>query len=305
MERGALLQVTTTAIIVVLVFAHSITLGEEAQLTYVPIGSQAEKSLHLIFPDKFRKTAYGMRGRIDDEFRALNEVLDADEGFQAQIRLMEASSFYERMQVPTWTNAIYLNSRIIIPVDTGSTGDTAELQRAIRHELVHAIVDHQTSGSCPGWLDEGLAQLLEGPEHPVLRRALRKWVLEEGAIPFDLLQNGFTKLPRAMVPAAYAQSLYTTKFLLSHQTPETLRAFFDDLRNNVPFSLAFEERFDISFERFEELLTRQLKRLALEVDEREVNKIWGLTYQDLRERNIGYGQQKASISAQAVTWKEE
>lgn len=289
----------------VLLLWGSTALGEEAQLTYVPIGSQAEKSLHLIFPDKFRKTAYGMRGRIDDEFRSLTEVLNADEGFQAQIRLMEASSFYERMQVPTWTNAIYLNSRIIIPVETGTAGDTAELQRAIRHELVHAIVDHQTSGSCPGWLDEGLAQLLEGPEHPVLRRALRKWVLEEGAIPFDLLQNGFTKLPRAMVPAAYAQSLYTTKFLLSHQTPETLRAFFDDLRNNVPFSLAFEERFDISFERFEELLTRQLKRLALEVDEREVSRIWGLTYQDLRERNVYSGQQKASISAQAVTWKEE
>ncbi|NBW40972.1 hypothetical protein EBR25_08220 [bacterium] len=288
---------------IVVLFGGLPAKSEENSLTYVPVGSQDNKSLHLIVPNKFRSSAVVMSGKIDEEFKFLTDILEIDENFKTQIRLMEASTFYERMQVPTWTNAIYLKSRIIIPIASASAVSSQELQRAIRHELVHAIIDHQTSGTCPGWLDEGLAQLLEGPEHPVLKRALRKWIIEEGVIPFELLQNGFTKLPRAMVPAAYAQSLYATKFLLSHESPEVLRAFFDDLRDNVPFSLAFEERFDVSFEHFELLLSRQLEQLALERSEEGANAIWRLTYQDLKGGNVSIQPKKASISAQAVSWK--
>jgi len=69
------------------------------------------------------------------------------------------------------------------PIDELAGGSAAALQRVLRHELAHAFVRELGGRNVPGWLNEGVAQWLEGPQPPVrsLARAQRpEWIeLEE------------------------------------------------------------------------------------------------------------------------------
>lgn len=268
--------------------------GEGVHLIYYPVGSQEDKSFHLVFPPQYREIATRMEVELELEYQALQAAFGAQEGFRAQVQLMEAFDFYRKMKVPKWTNAIYLHSRIIIPIKTTELSYREELRRAIRHELVHAFIDNSSQGKCPGWLDEGLAQLLEGPEHPVLRAALQKWVRNNGAIPFKHLKSGFTKLPSKMVPAAYAQSLYAVKYLLANKNPEALQKLFLEIRSGETFSAAFRETFGRSVPAFEQELRGQLRTLSRSTS-RDTNSVWLVSY-DSFVGNSASGSQKASLS---------
>ena len=39
---------------------------------------------------------------------------------------------------------------------------TDELARVLKHELTHSFVGQKTDGRCPVWLQEGIAQYMEG-----------------------------------------------------------------------------------------------------------------------------------------------
>ncbi|MCB0329937.1 MAG: hypothetical protein KDD70_09745 [Bdellovibrionales bacterium] len=271
-----------------------------SKLVYYPIGDQSEKSLHLVFPTEFRNTANGLRSKIQDDYQALSNTFGSERSFSAQVQLMEAERFYQKMNVPRWTNAIYIRSKIFVPIKHERENRSGELQRALRHELVHAIIDHQSKGRCPGWLDEGLAQLLEGPEHPILRSALQKWVSRNGVIPLSTLKNGFTKLPREMVPAAYAQSLYATKLLLQDKERSTLKVLMHNLRKESYFPRAFQRSFNMTIEEFQAELEEKLEVLAQSKDYGQSNPVWNVAYEKFQlETAAGTGDSvqagKASI----------
>ncbi|MCI5065160.1 hypothetical protein MRY87_05515 [bacterium] len=257
-----------------------------AQLIYAPIGDQSHHSFHLVFPPQYQTAADGLKKQLHHELDTIGTTLGIRTGFRTQVELMNPKKFYRTLKLPTWTNAIYLRSRIIIPMKQaselshhrGRDLEQGELQRAVRHELVHAVIDHQTKGACPGWLDEGIAQLLEGPEHPILRQALQRWVQKERMIPLHLLQTGFTKLPQKMVPAAYAQSLYAVKLLLNEQSPSTVKELFYRLRRGQEFRKAFRTTFSLSFSEFEASLQAHLKDLANSKDGGQTDVVWRWNY---------------------------
>ena len=59
------------------------------------------------------------------------------------------------------------------PVE-GLTTVTDELARVLKHELTHSFVGQKTDGHCPVWLQEGIAQYMEGKRSRTMpRRAVR------------------------------------------------------------------------------------------------------------------------------------
>jgi hypothetical protein len=91
-----------------------------------------------------------------------------------QVHLMPEEEYYALTSAPEWTNAIFYEGEILIPVRKTTSHES--INRTIRHEFTHAVVDAMSDGKCPGWLDEGLAQWAEGEDNPALSPALLKWL---------------------------------------------------------------------------------------------------------------------------------
>ena len=158
--------------------------------------------------------------QVDSEYR---KILGDIPDFEVIVRLIDSEKFYEETKAPKWTNAMYHKGQIYIPMNEKNAQDLDNLIRSIRHEYTHAVVNKLSNGRAPGWLDEGLAQQLEGQENKILKPALAEWFAENDAIPFDQLQGGFTKLKSSMVAVAYGQSLYSIKDLISNKGFEGIR----------------------------------------------------------------------------------
>src|SRR5258707_15353917 len=74
--------------------------------------------------------------------------------------LYTRQAFADITRAPGWAGALN-DGRIRVPVQ-GLTQLTPELSRVLKHELTHSFVRQKTHPAAPTWLQEGLAQWMEG-----------------------------------------------------------------------------------------------------------------------------------------------
>lgn len=182
--------------------------------------------------------------------------------FNTTVRLIESREFYRETGAPEWTNAMYYRGEISIPMELGAPIDYDNIYRSVRHEYTHAILNAASGGRCPGWLDEGLAQLAEGTPNPALEPALRRWLIKNPPVPLSVLQGGFTKLQTSMVPAAYAQSLYSSKSMIESFGWKRISYYLSLLREGRDKPTAFERAFNVSERGFETAMGSHLSKWA-------------------------------------------
>lgn len=98
--------------------------------------------------------------------------LDPVANGRARIRvvLYERAGFHGATGIGHWAGGLYDGSIRVPLQDLGK--ERAQLRRVLRHELVHAFVHESGGRNVPGWLNEGLAQLLEDADPLTQGRAL-------------------------------------------------------------------------------------------------------------------------------------
>lgn len=180
----------------------------------------------------------------------------------AVVKFLNEELFYKTTAAPRWTNALFFRGQILLPLAKDTVEDQDNLKRSLKHEYSHAVLHAITNGKCPGWFDEGFAQLAEGPELLSLKRALKSWLATKDVVSFRSLKGGFTRLNPEMVPPAYAQSLYASRFLRDSQSASKIRTFLLLLRSGEPQESAFTSAFDMSLDAFEADLNRNLKKVS-------------------------------------------
>ncbi len=121
--------------------------------------------------------------------------------------LYTKQQFRDITKSPSWAAAAY-DGRIRIPV-MGALKNPAELDRILTHEYVHALVQ-QMFPRVPGWLNEGLATLLEPGDHGWLLARLRA---AGGMIPLANLDQAFRTADGDEAALAYAQSYVGARVL--------------------------------------------------------------------------------------------
>jgi len=223
--------------------------------TLVP---QTGVSILFLYPQKFQTHAKLASNTLRTFHQQMTQVLGNAPSFAVGVRLLEEEEFFNLTGAPRWTNALFYRKQVLLPISENTQVQGHELIRSLRHEYAHALINAHSSGKAPGWIDEGLAQIFEGDEHPGLRIALFNWLDNNPAIPLSSLQLGFTKLDSKMVAAAYAQSLFASKLLVGSFNNLSLRDYFSSLRIGIDNKVAFSEAFGISEEQFEKILTHEL-----------------------------------------------
>lgn len=195
-------------------------------------------------------------GQSLDEF---SRIFGTQPTEKVVLRFLTPEEFRRQTGAPAWTSAMFYRGEITIPLPKGKVINTTELRRALRHEFVHAVIAELSAYRCPAWLDEGVAQLLEGQPNPLLGPALRKWIHDNDAMPLSWLQNGFTTLDPQIVPAAYAQSLFATRTLVKQFGFAAVVDYLDKLKGGHAEEEAFRLAFKRSEEQFLDELTRSMK----------------------------------------------
>lgn len=147
------------------------------------------------------------------EFGELFGVFPVEAGRpRISVVLYHRSQFDEVTGLGDWAGGVF-DGTVRIPVEDFQR-EQRGLTRVLRHELTHAFIDVVGGRNVPGWLNEGLAQLLEWPFLPDrAQTALRAKESLRGHELFTLetLQGTLaTWTDKEKIGRAYAQSLAFT-----------------------------------------------------------------------------------------------
>jgi hypothetical protein len=170
-------------------------------------------------------------------------VLLTEEAFQAQ-------------RPPLWAAGVN-DGTIRVPV-RGLERVTPELITVLRHELAHSFVSARTGGNCPTWLQEGIAQWLEGGEPGRGDAALVPPARAGSLIPLISLEGPFQTLSDAHAGQAYAQSLSVVAYLLRTRGEAGLTRLLSALGDGLPSEEALPVALALSYPELQKEWERSL-----------------------------------------------
>jgi predicted negative regulator of RcsB-dependent stress response len=142
---------------------------------------------------------------LESEFDEISATLNYNPPEPIGVILYTNQTFMDITRAPSWSGALN-DGRIRVPVE-GLSSMTDELARVLKHELTHSFVTQKTGGRCPVWLQEGIAQYMEGKRSRINARPLT--AAFENHMEFSLLsyETSWLNLPRDAASNAYAWSL--------------------------------------------------------------------------------------------------
>jgi hypothetical protein len=126
-------------------------------------------------------------------------------------------------RAPAWAGALY-DGRIRVPVQ-GLTAVNEDLSRDLKHELTHSFIAQKThavcmalSASCaikaPTWLQEGMAQMMEGRRSGEYAGVLVQ-IYEQGhVLPLGELEGNWSRMDRDTAQFAYAWALANVEYIV-------------------------------------------------------------------------------------------
>lgn len=151
---------------------------------------------------------------LESAYWTLGKLLNSYPSETLTVVLYTERQFQDVTRLPGWAAGAY-DGRIRLAVG-GALRTPAALDRLVRHELAHAVIDYAAPRNVPTWVHEGLASVLESPDRTWIKGALRG-VTE--VYPLDDLARGFTHLDGPSARVAYAESAIAAEILCERLGP--------------------------------------------------------------------------------------
>jgi Peptidase MA superfamily len=164
---------------------------------------------------------------LESQFEEISAALNYVPPEAIGVILYTNQTFTDITRAPSWSGALN-DGRIRVPVE-GLSSVTDELARVLKHELTHSFVGQKTGGRCPVWLQEGVAQYMEGkrsrPNAAVLSAAF------EHHMEISLLsyESSWLNLPKDAASTAYAWSLAVVESMVTENGMDDLERILDQL----------------------------------------------------------------------------
>jgi Peptidase MA superfamily len=152
-------------------------------------------------------------------------------------------------RAPEWADG-WNDGSIRVPVQ-GLERPTPRLLRVLRHELAHSFVTARTANNCPTWLQEGIAQWLEGGD-PARDDAQLVPLARAGRLQSLLtLEGPFRGLGEAEANLVYAQSLSAVNHILRKSGEAALIRLLLALGDRLPSEEALPVALGLSYPEFQ------------------------------------------------------
>ena len=158
---------------------------------------------------------------LDQAWQDHERQLGFAPSYPVTVVLQTAKAFFDTTRAPGWV-AAWNDGTIRVPV-AGLERPTAGLVRVLRHEMAHSFVAARTGANCPTWLQEGVAQWLEGGDPGREDKGLAKLARSTQLPKLDSLERPFVGLPETRAQLAYAGSLSAVGYIMKQYGTDGLR----------------------------------------------------------------------------------
>ena len=151
---------------------------------------------------------------LESAYWSIGKTLNSYPGETLMVVLYTNKQFQDVTRAPAWAGGEF-DGRIRLAVG-GALRTPAALDRVLRHELVHAIIQYAAPRNVPTWVNEGLASVLESADRTWVRRVLAG---TREVFPLEDLANGFAHLDGREAMVAYAESAVAAEILTERLGP--------------------------------------------------------------------------------------
>ena len=149
---------------------------------------------------------------LETHFSAIESELNFTPPDPIGVILYTDQAFADITRAPGWVGALN-DGRIRVPVQ-GLTSLTPELSRVLKHELTHSFIQQKTHGRAPTWVQEGLAQWMEGQRSGDSAAILVQVYDAKQAMTLGELEGSWMKLPSDIAAYAYAWALANIEYIV-------------------------------------------------------------------------------------------
>jgi tetratricopeptide (TPR) repeat protein len=149
---------------------------------------------------------------LEMHFSAIESELNFTPPDSIAVILYTQEAFSDITRAPGWVGALN-DGRIRVPVQ-GLTNLTPELSRILKHELTHSFIQQKTHGHAPTWVQEGLAQWMEGQRSRDNASVLVQVYDEKQAMTLELLEGSWMSLSGPVASYAYAWALANMEYII-------------------------------------------------------------------------------------------
>jgi tetratricopeptide (TPR) repeat protein len=162
---------------------------------------------------------------LESQFEEIASTLNYVPPEPIGVILYTNQTFMDITRAPSWSGALN-DGRLRIPVE-GLTSMTDELARVLKHELTHSFVGQKTGGRAPVWLQEGMAQYMEGKRSRVNAGGLSAAFESHMEISLASYETSWLTLPKDAASNAYAWSLAVVESMVTENGMGDLERILD------------------------------------------------------------------------------
>jgi predicted negative regulator of RcsB-dependent stress response len=202
--------------------------------------------------------ARGILRALEDDFRDLESQLDYTPPEQISVILYTGQAFADITRAPSWVGALN-DGRLRIPVQ-GLDAVTPELAHVLKHELTHSFITQKSRGRAPTWLQEGLAQWMEGRRSSSTAGGLVAAASQGGATSLASLEGSWMGLPSDLAGFAYAWSLAVVESMIQAGGVGDLSRLLDRIATAPSTEAAVRETLHSDYSDLEQQAVTYLKR---------------------------------------------
>jgi tetratricopeptide (TPR) repeat protein len=190
--------------------------------------------------------AHDVLRTLEMHFSAIESELNFTPPDSIGVILYTQQTFADITRAPGWVGALN-DGRIRVPVQ-GLTSMTAELSRVLKHELTHSFVQQKTRGRAPTWIQEGMAQWLEGKRSKEDAAELVQIYDEKHGAPLAALEGSWMNLHTDAAGYAYAWALANVEYLVQANGMVDMQRILDRIAAGTSAEAAIYEVLHINYD---------------------------------------------------------
>lgn len=176
---------------------------------------------------------------LEAHFSAIESELNFTPADSIGVVLYTQEAFADITRAPGWVGALN-DGRIRVPVQ-GLSGVTPELSRVLKHELTHSFVNQKTRGHVPTWIQEGLAQWMEGKRSGDNAETLAQIFQQGHAASLSQLEGSWMGLSSDTAAYAYAWALANIEYIVETNGMGDVERILDRLAGGMATEAALRD----------------------------------------------------------------
>jgi tetratricopeptide (TPR) repeat protein len=195
---------------------------------------------------------------LETHFAAIESELSYTPPEPIGVILYTQQAFADITRAPGWAGALN-DGRIRVPVQ-GLKQLTPELSRVLKHELTHSFIRQKTRANAPTWVQEGLAQWMEGKRSGAAAGVLLQVYDAKQAMSLGDLEGSWLQLSNEVAAYAYAWALANVECIVKADGMTDMERILDRLAGGSTAEAALRQVLRSDYEELMQSTAQYLRK---------------------------------------------